>query len=171
MRLVFHDTVPARVVSTLRFGQKTARFRKVCTVSCGQSHATFEIIGILQWVCSIHGSTMKIILGESNMFDEFVLSDFGHIFDVILNWSKLVIAACLLLILALVIGFVVLELWTQHCPAGTANPAQNHQRIHAHHYIDYTDGMDECADSSPENERICETSLRRILCMQCSSVA
>ncbi|KAK6031097.1 zinc knuckle, partial [Ostertagia ostertagi] len=74
--------------STLRFTHSSARVMKNCTVSCGTAETTFEITGVLQWVRTIYGSATKVINSESNVYDELIFPDFGHIFDVILHWYK-----------------------------------------------------------------------------------
>ncbi|KAK6018122.1 zinc knuckle [Ostertagia ostertagi] len=68
-------TIPCKregATSTLRFTHKSARLMKRCKVSCGSSEKTFEITGILQWIRTIHGSTLKVISGESSVYDELV---------------------------------------------------------------------------------------------------
>ncbi|KAK5985524.1 hypothetical protein GCK32_010128 [Trichostrongylus colubriformis] len=104
-------TIPCKregATSTLHFMHKSARLMKQCKVSCGGSEKTFEITGILQWVRTIHGSTVKVISGESSVYDELIFPDFGHIFDVILHWYKTVIAAGIVLILAVIVGYLLL---------------------------------------------------------------
>uniref|UniRef100_A0A7I4YBT1 Phlebovirus_G2 domain-containing protein n=1 Tax=Haemonchus contortus TaxID=6289 RepID=A0A7I4YBT1_HAECO len=94
--------------STLRFTHSSARVKKNCTVSCGTTETAFEITGVLQWVRTIHGSAMKVINSESNVYDELIFPDFGHIFDVILHWYKTVIIVLIILALALVLGYILL---------------------------------------------------------------
>ncbi|KAK5964383.1 hypothetical protein GCK32_010050 [Trichostrongylus colubriformis] len=104
-------TIPCNrkgAISTLRFSHASARVKKECKVSCGKSETIFEITGILQWIRTIHGSTLKILAGESSVYDELVFPDFGHIIDVFLSWYKTLLIACVVLILASVIGYVFL---------------------------------------------------------------
>ncbi|KAK5970736.1 hypothetical protein GCK32_015164 [Trichostrongylus colubriformis] len=106
-------TIPCNregATSTLLLRFQAARVRQTCEVSCGATNTTFEITGILQWTRTIHGSAMRIINGESNVYDEIVLPDFLHIADVMLSWYKTIILVALGFILALVIGY--LFLWT-----------------------------------------------------------
>lgn len=58
----------------------------------------------------MHGSAMKILSGESNLYHEFVLPDFSHIFDVIGTWYKTLVAAALILVAALICGYLLF--WT-----------------------------------------------------------
>ncbi|WKY06902.1 hypothetical protein Q1695_006801 [Nippostrongylus brasiliensis] len=109
--LVF--TIPCHqkgAISSLRFSHTSARVRKTCKVSCGTTETTFEITGILQWVRTIHGSTLKVISGESSVFDELVFPDFGHIVSVCLSWYKTVIVVFVTLIIAFAVGYVLF--WT-----------------------------------------------------------
>ncbi|KAK6031572.1 zinc knuckle, partial [Ostertagia ostertagi] len=99
--------------STLRFTHSSARVMKNCTVSCGTAETTFEITGVLQWVRTIYGSATKVINSESNVYDELIFPDFGHIFDVILHWYKTVIIVLIILALALILGYILL--WSCGC--------------------------------------------------------
>ncbi|PIO75230.1 hypothetical protein TELCIR_02740 [Teladorsagia circumcincta] len=104
-----HFTVPCSpegAESTLRFVHTLARMRKVCDVNCGSTTTTFEITGILQWTRTIHSSAKKILMGESTLYDEFVLPDFGHIFDVLFEWYKTFFATMVVFVAAIVIGYL-----------------------------------------------------------------
>ncbi|EYC20099.1 hypothetical protein Y032_0023g869 [Ancylostoma ceylanicum] len=102
-------TVPCKqegARSILRFHHMSARVRKQCAVSCGTVQTTFEVTGILRWVRTIHGAALTILAGESTIYEEVVLPDFHHIFDVMWQWYTTLALAGGLLLLAIILGYL-----------------------------------------------------------------
>ncbi|KAK6026676.1 zinc knuckle [Ostertagia ostertagi] len=102
-------TVPCKqegAPSVLQFNHDSARIHKKCVISCGSIQNTFEITGILQWVRTIHSSALKVLAGESNVYDEIVFPDINHILDVVWQWYKTLALAGGLLLLAIIFGYL-----------------------------------------------------------------
>ncbi|VDL69537.1 unnamed protein product [Nippostrongylus brasiliensis] len=106
------------VRSILRFSHDRARVHKQCAASCGTTEKTFEITGILQWTRTIHESALKILAGESQIYEEIVFPDFYHIFDVITRWYKYLALAGGFLLLAVILGYIAV--WSCGCKMITA---------------------------------------------------
>ncbi|VDP14119.1 unnamed protein product [Heligmosomoides polygyrus] len=100
--------------STLLLRFTTARVRQTCEVSCGLTPTTFELTGILKWTRTIHGSALRVINGESSLYDEIVFPDFFHIVDVMLSWYKTILIAVVCIIVALLLGYTILWTWGLH---------------------------------------------------------
>ncbi|KAK6030756.1 hypothetical protein OSTOST_03102 [Ostertagia ostertagi] len=101
-------TVPCKqegAQSTLQFSHTTARVYKQCAVTCGSVATSFEITGILQWTRTIQGSALRILAGESKMYDEIIFPDFYHIFDVMLHWYKSLALAGGFLLIAIILAY------------------------------------------------------------------
>ncbi|KAK6059720.1 hypothetical protein COOONC_02627 [Cooperia oncophora] len=101
---------PSGATTIWRFSHPSAKVKKECQVSCGSTTTRFEITGILQWVRTLSGAAARIAQGESNVYNEMILPDFSHIFDVILHWYKTLLSTVVLVALALIVGYILL--WT-----------------------------------------------------------
>ncbi|VDP08696.1 unnamed protein product [Heligmosomoides polygyrus] len=73
--------------SKIRLFADRARFHAKCTVQCGKTHTNFEITGILHYTGSIDLALRRIINGESEIFSEINIPDFGHMMDVFFQWT------------------------------------------------------------------------------------
>ncbi|RCN24340.1 hypothetical protein ANCCAN_29966, partial [Ancylostoma caninum] len=71
--------------SSLRFSMSTAQIKIYCETSCGKTKKPFEITGVLHWTKTVQLTAEKLLAGESNVFNEWVLPDIGHIANVFMS--------------------------------------------------------------------------------------
>ncbi|KAK5981620.1 hypothetical protein GCK32_014925 [Trichostrongylus colubriformis] len=94
--------------SSLRFNFQYAQIHLSCTSACGTTKTTFKISGILHWTRTIYTTAERILAGESNIYNEIVFPDFGHIAEVLKGWVKFTVASALLLVIAIATGYFFL---------------------------------------------------------------
>ncbi|KAL6739263.1 hypothetical protein Aduo_012737 [Ancylostoma duodenale] len=92
--------------SSLRFSMSTAQIKINCETSCGKTKKPFEITGVLHWTKTMQLTAEKILAGESNVFNEWVLPDIGHIANVFMSWYKFTLITTAVLLIAIAVGYL-----------------------------------------------------------------
>ncbi|KAK6030544.1 zinc knuckle [Ostertagia ostertagi] len=101
-------TVPCSsegIQSELRFTSDRAKFNIDCTVQCGNAQQEFQIVGTLRYTGSMFMAARRIINGESELYSEINLPDFGHMLDVFLKWSGTLLFTGIAVAIALAVTY------------------------------------------------------------------
>uniref|UniRef100_W6NFA3 Zinc finger and Integrase domain containing protein n=1 Tax=Haemonchus contortus TaxID=6289 RepID=W6NFA3_HAECO len=100
---------PTPKESMLMFHLDSAQQFFNCSVRCGEVTRYFTLTGILKYTNDFNVVLKSILKGNKTNYHEFKLPDFAHIADVMLSWYKTLLCSLLVVLLALITSYLIVQ--------------------------------------------------------------